>query len=83
MPRLARCFTFGAGAVNRPIKAVIEGTMTRAIFLGKPIYLLLWLAVIGVLAGVGDMQMHLSFFNAFIFVVLALAMAVVIIVVVA
>ncbi len=57
--------------------------MTRAIFLGKPIYLLLWLAVIGVLAGVGDMQMHLSFFNAFIFVVLALAMAVVIIVVVA
>ena len=57
--------------------------MTRAIFLGKPIYMLLWLAVIGVLAGVGDMQMHLSFFNAFNFVVLALAMAAVNIVVVA
>ena len=57
--------------------------MARAICLGKPIYMLLWLAVIGVLTGVGDMQMHLSFFNAFIFVVLALAMAAVNIVVVA
>ncbi len=69
--------------MNRPIKAVTAGMMTWAICLGKPIFMLLWLAVIDVLAGVGDMQMHLSFFNAFIFVVLALAMAVVIIVVVA
>ena len=45
----------------------------RRIFLGRPLHWLLWIIIVGVLAAVGQYQMHVRLFNGFIFVVLALA----------
>ena len=48
------------------------GTMNN-IFLGKISHWLLWLGVVALLGVLGEMHMHVRFFNGFVFVVLGIA----------
>ena len=43
------------------------------IFLGKPAHWLLWLGIIALLFVLGELHMHVRYFNGFIFVVLGIA----------
>ena len=53
----------------------------KEFFLGKPLYWLLWVVNIAVLAVMGSMRLHTRDFNLFITVVVALAAASVLVVV--
>jgi hypothetical protein len=45
----------------------------KEIFLGKPLYWLIWAVVLGLLYALGELRLHTRDFNLFILIVLALA----------
>jgi len=53
----------------------------KSVFLGRPLYWLLWAVIVGGLDLLGSLRLHTRDFNLFILIVLALAAASVLIVV--
>jgi hypothetical protein len=53
----------------------------KAVFLGRPLYWLLWAVIVGGLYLLGTLRLHTRDFNLFILIVLALAAASVLVVV--
>ncbi|MDH3912976.1 MAG: hypothetical protein OEU09_16940 [Rhodospirillales bacterium] len=53
----------------------------KTVFLGRPLYWLLWVVIVGALYLLGTLRLHTRDFNLFILIVLALAAASVLIVV--
>ena len=53
----------------------------KKVFLGRPLYWLLWVVIVGALYLLGTLRLHTRDFNLFILIVLALAAASVLIVV--